>query len=147
MASKPKTMQEAIEMATELMDRRINTLAERQTENKRKFEDAPRNNQKQQQTQGRTQARALYACGNGDRNNRMKGINASKSPRLCTGEFAGQNPGLNVVMGLPLQTVDFTSILVPGAHPVAGHLIDGPIRNERIGVTQNYKSLSDKGLI
>ncbi|GKE63184.1 reverse transcriptase domain-containing protein [Tanacetum coccineum] len=28
-ASKPKTMQEAIEMATELMDRRINTLAER----------------------------------------------------------------------------------------------------------------------
>ncbi|GJQ97151.1 hypothetical protein Tco_0008290 [Tanacetum coccineum] len=29
-ASKPKTMQEAIEMATELMDRRINTFAERQ---------------------------------------------------------------------------------------------------------------------
>ncbi|GKD04021.1 hypothetical protein Tco_1178995, partial [Tanacetum coccineum] len=47
-ASKPKTMQEAIEMATDLMDRRINTLAERQTENKRKFEDAPRNNQNQQ---------------------------------------------------------------------------------------------------
>ncbi|GJV30757.1 hypothetical protein Tco_1391157 [Tanacetum coccineum] len=38
-ASKPKTMQEAIEMATELMDRRINTFAERQAENKRKFED------------------------------------------------------------------------------------------------------------
>ncbi|GJU00550.1 hypothetical protein Tco_1110888 [Tanacetum coccineum] len=37
-ASKPKTMQEAIEMATELMDRRINTFAERQAENKRKFE-------------------------------------------------------------------------------------------------------------
>ncbi|GJR75762.1 reverse transcriptase domain-containing protein [Tanacetum coccineum] len=35
-ASKPKTMQEAIEMATELMDRRINTFAERQAENKRK---------------------------------------------------------------------------------------------------------------
>ncbi|GKG37046.1 hypothetical protein Tco_0447219 [Tanacetum coccineum] len=47
-ASKPKTIQEAIEMTTELMDRRINTLAERQTENKRKFEDAPRNNQTQQ---------------------------------------------------------------------------------------------------
>ncbi|GJZ41180.1 reverse transcriptase domain-containing protein [Tanacetum coccineum] len=41
-ASKPKTMQEAIEMATELMDRRINTVAERQAENKRKFEDTPR---------------------------------------------------------------------------------------------------------
>ncbi|GKF99147.1 reverse transcriptase domain-containing protein, partial [Tanacetum coccineum] len=47
-ASKPKTMQEAIEMATELMDRRINTLAERQIENKRKLEDAPRNYQNQQ---------------------------------------------------------------------------------------------------
>ncbi|GJY50208.1 reverse transcriptase domain-containing protein, partial [Tanacetum coccineum] len=32
-ASKPKTMQEAIEMATELMDRRINTFTERQAEN------------------------------------------------------------------------------------------------------------------
>ncbi|GJT82241.1 hypothetical protein Tco_1056583 [Tanacetum coccineum] len=40
-ASKPKTMQEAIEMATELMDRRINTFAERQAENKSKFEDTP----------------------------------------------------------------------------------------------------------
>ncbi|GJT67416.1 reverse transcriptase domain-containing protein [Tanacetum coccineum] len=38
-ASKPKTMQEAIEMATELMDRRNNTFAERQAENKRKFEE------------------------------------------------------------------------------------------------------------
>ncbi|GKG13710.1 hypothetical protein Tco_0350670, partial [Tanacetum coccineum] len=47
LVSEPKTMQEAIEMATELMDRRINTLAERQTENKRKFKDAPRNNQNQ----------------------------------------------------------------------------------------------------
>ncbi|GKA33791.1 hypothetical protein Tco_0720220 [Tanacetum coccineum] len=32
-ASKPKTMQEAIEMATELMDRRNNTFAERQAKN------------------------------------------------------------------------------------------------------------------
>ncbi|GKF24578.1 reverse transcriptase domain-containing protein [Tanacetum coccineum] len=47
-ASKPKTMQEAIEMATELMDRRINTFPERQAENKRKFEDTSRNNQNQQ---------------------------------------------------------------------------------------------------
>ncbi|GJQ95225.1 putative reverse transcriptase domain-containing protein [Tanacetum coccineum] len=37
-ASKPKTMQEAIEMATELMDKRVSTIAERQAENKRKLE-------------------------------------------------------------------------------------------------------------
>ncbi|GJU86363.1 putative reverse transcriptase domain-containing protein [Tanacetum coccineum] len=62
----PKTMQEAIEMATDLMDRRINTLAERQTENKRKFEDAPRNNQNQQPNKRQNTGRA-YAAGNGDK--------------------------------------------------------------------------------
>ncbi|GKC79164.1 putative reverse transcriptase domain-containing protein, partial [Tanacetum coccineum] len=36
MASKPKTIQDAIEMETELIDKKINTLAERQAENKRK---------------------------------------------------------------------------------------------------------------
>ncbi|GJT38471.1 putative reverse transcriptase domain-containing protein [Tanacetum coccineum] len=65
-ASKPKTMQEAIEMATELMDRRINTLAERQTENKRKFEDAPRNNQNQQPNKRQNMGKA-YATENGDK--------------------------------------------------------------------------------
>ncbi|GKF20824.1 putative reverse transcriptase domain-containing protein, partial [Tanacetum coccineum] len=35
-ASKPKTMQDAVEIATELMDKKIRTLAERQTESKRK---------------------------------------------------------------------------------------------------------------
>nr|GEW05266.1 hypothetical protein [Tanacetum cinerariifolium] len=46
-ASKPKTMQEAIEMATELMDKKIRTFVERQTKNKRKQDD--NNNQAQQQ--------------------------------------------------------------------------------------------------
>nr|GFC94776.1 hypothetical protein [Tanacetum cinerariifolium] len=38
-ASKPKTMQEATEMATGLMDKKIRTYAERQAANKRKFKD------------------------------------------------------------------------------------------------------------
>ncbi|GKC44520.1 reverse transcriptase domain-containing protein, partial [Tanacetum coccineum] len=38
-ASKPKTMQDAIEMETELMDKKISTLAERQAENKRKLDN------------------------------------------------------------------------------------------------------------
>nr|GEX04528.1 reverse transcriptase domain-containing protein [Tanacetum cinerariifolium] len=40
MASKPKTMQDAVEFATELMDKKICTFAECQTENKRKNEYA-----------------------------------------------------------------------------------------------------------
>nr|GEV38210.1 putative reverse transcriptase domain-containing protein [Tanacetum cinerariifolium] len=48
MASKPKTMQDAIEFATELVDKKIHTFAERQTKNKRKFKDTSRNNKNQQ---------------------------------------------------------------------------------------------------
>ncbi|GKD64967.1 hypothetical protein Tco_1307075, partial [Tanacetum coccineum] len=49
MASKPKTMHDAIEFATELMDKKISTFAECQAYNKRKFDDTSRNNQNQQQ--------------------------------------------------------------------------------------------------
>nr|GFA47445.1 hypothetical protein [Tanacetum cinerariifolium] len=48
-ASKPKTMQEAIKIITELMDKKIRTFAERETASKRKFENTSRNTQKQQQ--------------------------------------------------------------------------------------------------
>nr|GFA17014.1 hypothetical protein [Tanacetum cinerariifolium] len=44
-ASKPKTMQEAIEITTELMDKKIRTFAERETASKRKFENTSRNTQ------------------------------------------------------------------------------------------------------
>ncbi|GKA78361.1 reverse transcriptase domain-containing protein [Tanacetum coccineum] len=50
-ASKPKTMQEAIEIATELMDKKIRTFVERQTKNKRKQDD----NQQQQQQPNKRQ--------------------------------------------------------------------------------------------
>ncbi|GJR68099.1 hypothetical protein Tco_0014164 [Tanacetum coccineum] len=43
-ASKPQSMQEAIEFATEMMDKKMLTTAERQAENKRKFKDTSRNN-------------------------------------------------------------------------------------------------------
>nr|GEX74272.1 hypothetical protein [Tanacetum cinerariifolium]GEX93964.1 hypothetical protein [Tanacetum cinerariifolium] len=48
MTSKPKTMQDAVEFATQLMDMKIRTFAERQTENKRKSEDSAGKNQNQQ---------------------------------------------------------------------------------------------------
>ncbi|GKE46469.1 putative reverse transcriptase domain-containing protein, partial [Tanacetum coccineum] len=49
MASKPKTMQDAIKLATELLDQKTRTFADRQAENKRKLDDNSRNNQNQQQ--------------------------------------------------------------------------------------------------
>ncbi|GJX28685.1 putative reverse transcriptase domain-containing protein [Tanacetum coccineum] len=64
-ASKPKTMQEAIEIATELMDKKIRTFAERQTENKRKHGD----NQQQQQRQEnkRQNTDRAYTEGSGEK--------------------------------------------------------------------------------
>nr|GFB92584.1 putative reverse transcriptase domain-containing protein [Tanacetum cinerariifolium] len=50
-ASKPKTMQEAIEIATELMDKKVRTFAERETASKRKFENTSRTTRNQQQQQ------------------------------------------------------------------------------------------------
>ncbi|GJX26611.1 putative reverse transcriptase domain-containing protein [Tanacetum coccineum] len=66
MATKPKTMQDAIEFATELIDKKINTWAERQADNKRKSDDTARNNQNQQPNKRQNSKRA-YAAGNGDR--------------------------------------------------------------------------------
>ncbi|GJS85796.1 putative reverse transcriptase domain-containing protein [Tanacetum coccineum] len=66
-ASKPKTMQEAVEMATELMDKKVITIAERQAENKRKFENTSRNNQNQQQQNKRQNTGRAYTAGTGER--------------------------------------------------------------------------------
>ncbi|GJY69231.1 hypothetical protein Tco_0472213, partial [Tanacetum coccineum] len=66
-ASKPKTMQEATEMASKLMDKKINTIAERQAENKRKFDDISKNNQSHPQLNKRQNTGRDYAVGNGDK--------------------------------------------------------------------------------
>nr|GEV66266.1 hypothetical protein [Tanacetum cinerariifolium] len=64
-ASKPKTMQEAIEMETELMDKKIHTFAEHQTENKRKQGD--NNNQAQQQPLKKQGVDIAYTVGPGEK--------------------------------------------------------------------------------
>ncbi|GJV01844.1 hypothetical protein Tco_1335413, partial [Tanacetum coccineum] len=66
-ASKPQTMQEAIEFATKLMDKNILTITERQAENKRKFEDTSRNNQNQQQPFKRNNVARAYTAGPGEK--------------------------------------------------------------------------------
>ncbi|GJZ42167.1 reverse transcriptase domain-containing protein [Tanacetum coccineum] len=63
LASKPKTMQDAIEFATELMDKKISTLAERQAENKRKLDN---NKQAQQQSPKKQSVAITYATGSGE---------------------------------------------------------------------------------
>ncbi|GJS28106.1 RNA-directed DNA polymerase, eukaryota [Tanacetum coccineum] len=64
MASKPKTMQDAIEFATELIDKKISTLAERQVENKRKLDNK---NQAQQQPPKKQGVAIAFIAGPGER--------------------------------------------------------------------------------
>ncbi|GKC68731.1 putative reverse transcriptase domain-containing protein [Tanacetum coccineum] len=61
--SKPKTMQDAIKFATELIDKKICTLAEHQIENKRKQDENFRKNQNQQQQNKRQNTRRAYTVG------------------------------------------------------------------------------------
>ncbi|GJS72480.1 RNA-directed DNA polymerase, eukaryota [Tanacetum coccineum] len=64
MASKPTIMQDKIEFATELMDKKISILAERQVENKRKLDN---NNQAQQQPPKKQGVAIAYTVGPGER--------------------------------------------------------------------------------
>nr|GFB17912.1 reverse transcriptase domain-containing protein [Tanacetum cinerariifolium] len=67
-ASKPKTMQEANEIATELMDKKICTFAERETTSKRKFENTSRNTQNQQQQPNKRQNTGrVYTAASGEK--------------------------------------------------------------------------------
>ncbi|GJY26928.1 putative reverse transcriptase domain-containing protein [Tanacetum coccineum] len=67
MASKPKTMQDAIEFATKFMDKKIRTSAKHQADNKRKFDDTSRNNQNQQQQNKRQNTSMAYATGSSEK--------------------------------------------------------------------------------
>ncbi|GJX35563.1 putative reverse transcriptase domain-containing protein [Tanacetum coccineum] len=62
-----KTMQEAIEFTTELMDEKTHAYAERQAERKRKYDDLSKNNQNQQQQNKRQNTGQAYTAGNSDR--------------------------------------------------------------------------------
>ncbi|GJX19765.1 putative reverse transcriptase domain-containing protein [Tanacetum coccineum] len=59
-ASRPKTMQEAIKIAIELMDKKICTFIERQSENKRRQDDNKQQQQNKRQNTGRD-----YVAGSG----------------------------------------------------------------------------------
>nr|GEV59101.1 putative reverse transcriptase domain-containing protein [Tanacetum cinerariifolium] len=65
MSARPKTLDETIELANDLMDQKLRTYAERQNESKRKANDSPRNNQ-QQPHKKQNVARA-YTAGPGEK--------------------------------------------------------------------------------
>nr|GFB67676.1 hypothetical protein [Tanacetum cinerariifolium] len=115
MASKPKTMQDVVEFATEIMDKKIHTFAERQTENKRKSMDTSRNNQNQQQQNKRSEIYLLrvpsprtfqegvFKAKNKNRSN--QGGNGNAPAKVYVVGNAGTNPDSNIVTGWRLSLI------------------------------------------
>nr|GFC27359.1 hypothetical protein [Tanacetum cinerariifolium] len=77
-ASKPKIMQEAVAIATELTDRKIHTFVERQIENKRKQDD--NNNQALQQPLKKQGVAIAYTAGPGERKESPAATNNHRNP-------------------------------------------------------------------
>ncbi|GJS20183.1 putative reverse transcriptase domain-containing protein [Tanacetum coccineum] len=67
-SSRPKTLDETIELANDLMDQKLRTYAKRQTDNKRKADDSSRNNHgHQQQPFKRQNVAKVYNIGAGEK--------------------------------------------------------------------------------
>ncbi|GJU62396.1 putative reverse transcriptase domain-containing protein [Tanacetum coccineum] len=67
-SSRPKTLDETIKLANDLMDQKLRTYAERQTDNKRKANDSSRNNHcHQQQPFKRQNVTKVYNMGSGEK--------------------------------------------------------------------------------
>ncbi|GKC91772.1 putative reverse transcriptase domain-containing protein [Tanacetum coccineum] len=69
MSARPKTLDDAIALANDLMDQKLRTYAERHNDNKRKADDSSRNNQQPHKKQNVARAYtdgpgACYECGN-----------------------------------------------------------------------------------
>nr|GEZ37566.1 hypothetical protein [Tanacetum cinerariifolium] len=61
-ASKPKTTQDAMEIATKLRNKKISTLVECETENKKRLDNTSKNNQNQQQPNKRQNTDRAYTA-------------------------------------------------------------------------------------
>nr|GFA94956.1 putative reverse transcriptase domain-containing protein [Tanacetum cinerariifolium] len=113
LASKPKTMQEATEMATGLMDKKIRTYAERHAANKRKFEDTSRNNQGRHQPPKRQDVSKAYAAGSSNRKQGVMG-RVRKLLVMSAGHkdiSKGTNPDANTVTGMFLLNNCYAYVL------------------------------------
>nr|GFA55068.1 hypothetical protein [Tanacetum cinerariifolium] len=132
MSARPKTLDETIELANDLMDQKLRTYAERQNESKRKANDSPRNNQ--QQPHKKQNVDRVYIVGPGEKKVYTRDLPMNNAPaRVYAVGCAGTDPDVNVVT-------------VPGAAPIAR----APYRlapSEMKELVEQLKELSDKDFI
>ncbi|GJV00044.1 putative reverse transcriptase domain-containing protein [Tanacetum coccineum] len=105
MVSKPKTMKKAVEIATELMDKKIRTFANRQTENKRKQDNKQQQPQNKRQNTGRA-----YAAGTGEK--KLYGGSKPLCPK-CNYHHDGPLPNATSAIELAIWPVIAGVLLMP----------------------------------
>nr|GFA84624.1 reverse transcriptase domain-containing protein [Tanacetum cinerariifolium] len=76
MSYEPKSMQKTIEFANDQMDQKLLRIADRQVDNKRKFDYTSRNQQNQQPFKRNNNVARAYAAGSGEKNH-------TEEPNLC----------------------------------------------------------------
>nr|GEX35123.1 putative reverse transcriptase domain, ribonuclease H-like domain, aspartic peptidase domain protein [Tanacetum cinerariifolium] len=139
-ASKPKTMQEAVEIATELMDKKIRTFAQRETASKRKFENTSRNTQNQQQQSNKRQNSGwVYTTASGEKKQ------YGRSKPLCA-KCNYHHDGPCAPKCRNCNKIGHFARDLPGAAPVAR----APYRmvpSEMKELAEQLKELSEKGFI
>nr|GEW12956.1 putative reverse transcriptase domain-containing protein [Tanacetum cinerariifolium] len=129
-ASIPKIMQEAVDIATELMDKKIRTFAEREIASKRTFENTSRSTQNQQQQPNTRQN--IGRLKNNNNHGNQGGRDNAPAKVYAVGRV-GTDPDSNVMT-------------LPGAAPVAR----APYRlapSEMKELLEQLKEISDKGFI
>ncbi|GJV80443.1 hypothetical protein Tco_1516313 [Tanacetum coccineum] len=67
MSARPKTMQEAIELANDLMDQKVHTFAERHAKNKRRLDNNPKDNHIEQPPYKRQNVARAYSAGSSEK--------------------------------------------------------------------------------
>ncbi|GJX66806.1 putative reverse transcriptase domain-containing protein, partial [Tanacetum coccineum] len=96
MASKPKTLKEAIKLTRSLMDKKILTYAARQAKNKRRLDNNSRNNNAQQPPNKRQNVTRAYTVGSGEKRENQTG-NGEACGRAYALGGGEPNPDSNVV--------------------------------------------------
>nr|GEV42501.1 reverse transcriptase domain-containing protein [Tanacetum cinerariifolium] len=133
-ASKPKTMQEAIEFATELVDKKILTIFERQADNKRKFKDTSQNNQNQQQPFKRNNVARAYTVGHGEK--KLYGGSKPLCPKCNYHHDGPCAPKCTTARGLAIQLVIVkVSLLLP----TTNRELKGQIKESSLALSVEFK--------
>ncbi|GJU18159.1 putative reverse transcriptase domain-containing protein [Tanacetum coccineum] len=100
-SARPKMLDETIELANDLMDQKLRTYAERQTDNKRKADDVSRNNHGHQQQLQETECRqGRHIRGSGEKEAIRGSLPKSHVPIIITMPSHSEMPQCNKVGAL-----------------------------------------------